>query len=286
MDTMDLPLTDPRCNSDACLAYAAAAEASQAQISWLSQFAYGEWFTYYYIVITFLFACVYGARRWKHRKARPAPPTPSIVHKSTALFRLFTYRRWHSRFLALPSFGMIAFGLFNLTFITALSFGQRPYYRDHRGYGAPPLAVRAGLIAVALTPIIVALSGKFNIITMLTGISYERLNRIHQWAAWLCLYMSILHTVPFIVAPLRDGGAAALYKQWYEPRSDEYDGTAAFAVLVFLVLFSNGYVRKVAYEAFAWSHYAAFIAYLGAIFWHGKSQVQTLRALCTDAASF
>ena len=76
-------------------------------------------------------------------------------------------------------------------------------------------------MAVALTPLIIALSGKANLITLLTGIGHEKLNVIHRWTSWLCLGLSVVHTIPFIVAPLKDGGHKTLHKQYYKPGAFE-----------------------------------------------------------------
>jgi len=51
----------------------------------------------------------------------------------------------------------------------------QPWYRLNREWGSPPLAIRAGMIANGLFPILFALSTKVNIVTMLTAISHERL---------------------------------------------------------------------------------------------------------------
>ena len=70
-------------------------------------------------------------------------------------------------------------------------------------------------MSIALTPIIFALAGKVNLVTLLTGIGYEKLNVIHRWISYLCFALAVVHTVPFIVAPLREGGAKALHEQYY-----------------------------------------------------------------------
>jgi len=123
------------------------------------------------------------------------------------------------------SLGVAAFILLASLFATIMTFAQRPYYRMFRGFGSPPLGVRTGLMAVALTPIIVALSGKYNIVTLMTGISHEKLNVLHRYVSYICLALSIVHTVPFIVQPLKEGGAAALRKQFYSPGADEVSNT-------------------------------------------------------------
>jgi len=80
---------------------------------------------------------------------------------------------------------VLAFVMAAVIFVTSATFAVRPYYREHIGYGSPPLAIRTGLMAVGLSPIIVALSGKVTIVTMLIGIGHEKLNTIHRYVAWL-----------------------------------------------------------------------------------------------------
>lgn len=216
----NLPLSDPSCNSDACLAFKAAHDASQVQISYASQFWYGHYTTWYYLVAIFLAMVFYVYKLLENQRAFPHPPSTTLSDKAIALVRWISYRRIRGRFadkFGLPSLGLLIFVLITCLYLLLLTFIQRPYYRGHRGYGSPPLAVRTGLMAIALTPIIVALSGKVNLVTMLTGIGHEKLNLLHRYTSYMCLFLSIVHTVPFIVAPLKDGGAKQLHKQYYKP---------------------------------------------------------------------
>ncbi|KAF2420955.1 hypothetical protein EJ08DRAFT_564935, partial [Tothia fuscella] len=50
---------------------------------------------------------------------------------------------------------------------------------------SPAIAIRTGVMAYSCVPILIALAGKTNIITLLTGFSHEKLNVFHQWAAWI-----------------------------------------------------------------------------------------------------
>jgi magnesium-transporting ATPase (P-type) len=181
----NLPLSDPACNSDSCLAFKEAHQASQAQVSWASQFLYGHYTTWYYLVAISLAMLVYIFHTLENQRAfsRPSTGKTAISSKAIALVRWISYRRNHGRFadtVSLPAMGMLIFTLFTWLYLLLLTFIQRPYYRGHRGYGSPPLAVRTGLMATALTPIIVALAGKVNFVTILTGISHEKLNALHR----------------------------------------------------------------------------------------------------------
>ena len=221
----NLSLSDPRCNNDSCRAFYNAHQESQKQVSYYYQYEYGHFTTWYYLAFLGLFTAVYGFWKWsEYRHSSASNTAPSGLNllqaKCVAAWRYFAYRRvpgWTSETFGLPSLGMLGFLLLAVLYLSILTFAVRPYYRDHRGYGSPPLAVRTGLMAIALTPLIIALSGKANIVTLLTGIGHEKLNVIHRWVGWMCFGLSVVHTVPFIVAPLRDGGYAALHKQFYKP---------------------------------------------------------------------
>lgn len=225
----DLPLTDPRCDSDACAAFKAAHQASQATVSYDHQYDYGHYTTWYYLATIGVAMVVYAYRLYRNRAARSGASAQqqqqqsrktTLSHKFLAVCRFINYRHSKGRlsdYFGFPSLGTLGFLVITSLFLLLMTFLVHPYYRGRRGYGSPPLAVRTGLMAQALTPIIVALAGKVNFITMLTGISHEKLNVFHRWVSYMCLFLSIVHTVPFIVQPLRDGGPAALRKQYYKP---------------------------------------------------------------------
>ena len=217
----NLPLSDPRCINSSCIAFDAATNRSQEITPWAGQFEYGHWTTWYYIVILFVLMMIHGLRTLNDRSAPPTtkvPTTSTLLQKAVAAGRYLAYRRIRGpladRF-GLPSFGMLAFLLATVLFVSILTFAARPYYRAHEGYGSPPIAIRTGLMAFACTPILVALAGKANPVTLLTGISHEKLNVVHRWVGWITFVLSVVHTVPFIVAPLRDRGYTSLHQQFY-----------------------------------------------------------------------
>ncbi|KAF2473682.1 uncharacterized protein BDR25DRAFT_217251 [Lindgomyces ingoldianus] len=286
----NLPLSDPKCNSDACLAFKAGHLASQAQISWASQFLYGHYITWYYLAIIFLAMLVYAHKLVQSRRLVSVPSNgTSVLNKALAFVRLISYRRIHGRLaniIGLPSLGMLLFVLITCLFLLLLAFIQRPYYRLHRGFGSPPLAVRTGLMAIALTPIIVALAGKVNFITILTGISHEKLNVLHRYASYMCLFLSIVHTVPFIVAPLKDGGLKQLHKQYYKKGGLEFTGTPPLGILVGLCVFSIPWIRHKSYSFFYRLHIPLYVTYLGLIFWHATQELDSWAYLWATLAIY
>lgn len=55
------------------------------------------------------------------------------------------------------------------------------------------VGVRAGWLAVAQVPLIVLLAGKHNVVGLLSGMSYERLNVYHRWVARGLLLLATFH---------------------------------------------------------------------------------------------
>jgi predicted ferric reductase len=98
----------------------------------------------------------------------------------------------------------------------------QPLFWESIAYGSPPLAVRSGMMAVALMPWIVALATKANLISMVTGISHERLNVLHRWGAYICLILSILHTVPYYVTPIWENGAQQTFEVLFKQQEGMY----------------------------------------------------------------
>ena len=221
----NLPLTDPKCMNDSCIAYYGAHNASQAAVSWTWQFEYGHWVTYYYVILIFLALLLHLSRHLRGRRSSNHAAVPNSQKvgpwsRARAAFRAVSYRRLHGRwadYCGLPSAGMLAFLLATTLFLAVLTFAVQPYYRERRGYGSPPLAIRTGLMAIACTPVLFALAGKTNVVTWLTGVGHEKLNVIHRWVAYMCFALSLVHTVPFLVQPVNEGGMAALTAKFYAP---------------------------------------------------------------------
>ncbi|KAK7035487.1 Ferric/cupric reductase transmembrane component 7 [Paramarasmius palmivorus] len=265
-----LPLSDPRCNNDSCVAFQQEHEASQAAVSYDAQFLYGHYTCWIFAGIIILSSLHFISQIFSSRSSR-VKEAPNMSDKVAALVRYWSYRRLRGRFaeyVNLPSLGVGVVILLVWAATTAMSFARHPYYRGRRGYGSPPLAIRTGLMSFALVPLTYATAGKVNFITMLTGLGHEKLNVFHRWTAYLMLYLAVIHTIPFIVQPLREGGAAFLRERWYRAGSLEYNGTPALGMLAGLAILSLPPLRRLAYEVFVQVHILLAIVYLGLLFWH------------------
>lgn len=145
--------------------------------------------------------------------------SPRLVRDFLAMSRYLFYHpipnlRIHPRLrpIVFPSIATIMIVVTALAFVVLYSFVPPPLYWDSIAFGSPPLAIRSGMIGVALLPWIIGLSMKANIISLLTGIGHERLNVLHRWLAYIFLVLSIIHTVPFYVAPAQENGARQEYE--------------------------------------------------------------------------
>lgn len=196
------------------------------------------------------------------------------LNKIIAIVRFVFYRplptmRFGKRDISTPGAGAIFIILAAVTFVTLYSFLPQPLYYSSIAFGSPPLAIRSGMLAVAMMPWIVALSLKANLITFLTGIGHERLNVLHRWAAYICLFLSLIHTIPFYITPVWDQGGLVTFKSFFTGQYYIYGtGLAALIPLCVLCVHSLPFVRAWMYELFVALHVPISIVYLGMLFWH------------------
>ncbi|PWN44388.1 hypothetical protein IE81DRAFT_18611 [Ceraceosorus guamensis] len=164
----------------------------------------------------------------------------------------------------LPALGAsIAIALFCAA-IFGWTLGVRPYYRKTREWGSPPLAIRAGMLANAMIPFLLALATKVNVISILTAVSHERL----QWLARLILTLSLIHTIPFIWQPLTEGGSSNLWAWWKSDYVTYWNGTVALSLMIWMVLSSTRVFRNMSYEFFVIQHIVSTLLFIGFYFFH------------------
>jgi predicted ferric reductase len=125
-------------------------------------------------------------------------------------------------------------------------FVQRPFYAQAPNMGPPPLAGRAGMIAVAMIPFVVALGMKANLVSLVTGVGHEKLNVLHRWLGLLMGLLSIIHAVPFLVEPVVNGTWGDL-KNKFMSNIVYWNGVGAFACLFWLCIAS---LKPIRYASF------------------------------------
>jgi predicted ferric reductase len=201
-----------------------------------------------------------------------------FVNDTLALFRWVFYRPipdivWRKHRFTFASLAVLSCVFVALAFVTIYCFLQQPLYWQSIRFGSPPLAIRSGMIAVAMTPWIVATATKANILTLITGIGPERLNVFHRWLSYLCLFLSLVHMVPFYIQPVWEDGGMLVFDALFPPGSGIIygSGIACFVPLCWLCLGSLPIIRRKAYEIFSLLHAPVGYVYLGVLFWHTKN---------------
>lgn len=212
------------------------------------------------------------------------------LNNTIAIFRYIFYRpipsiRIRHLELGFPSAAVALIFLIAVLFVMSYCFIPQPLYYSTIAFGSPPLAIRAGMIAVAMMPWIIALSMKTNLVSLLTGIGHERLNVLHRWGGYLCLLLSLIHTVPFYITPLWDEGGLATFKSYFT--GDYYiygTGIAALVPLLLLCIHSLPVFRHRMYELFVTLHIPLSVLYLGMLFWHCRNYLTSWNYLFATMA--
>lgn len=219
-----------------------------------------------------------------NKQFRPKAHFTSVgfINDTLALFRWVFYRPipdivWRKHRFTFSSLAVLACGFIALVFIALYCFLQQPLYWESIRFGSPPVAIRSGMLAVAMTPWIIVTSMKANILTTIIGIGPERLNVFHRWLGYLCLFLSLVHMVPFYIQPVWEDGGMTVFNQIFPDGSGMIYGTgiACIVPLMWLCVASLPWIRRVAYELFVLLHIPAGIAYVGLLFWHTKNALLT-----------
>ena len=112
---------------------------------------------------------------------------------------------------------------------------------------------RAAWVSVSQIPFIYLLSCKFNPISMLTGVSYERFNWLHRWAARTVFLTVIVHWSFFF----REWWLADFVKLEIEMMPMVKYGFGAWSTIGWMVLSGFGFFRSLNYELFVAQHICA-----------------------------
>ncbi|WVQ95851.1 hypothetical protein IAU59_002950 [Kwoniella sp. CBS 9459] len=236
-----------------------------ARVPWAQEVKYGHYGLYFLCATLFFFLIV--NLLWKLR-CRYGSKIP-LYTKMAALARAFTYpqlppNRWSA---LLWTFGPLGPNLIlgaGVVFTTCFTFINKYYYYPPY-YGSAPLYLRSEWLAMATLPFVYALGSKRNVISVLTGISHEKLQVLHQGAAFNFTYMSLVHTFSAILLANREKGIVFATKTMPVYLS----GFVALAPLLVLFFGALPPFRKSFYEAFYWVHIMMAVMFAGSLFWHG-----------------
>lgn len=168
----------------------------------------------------------------------------SLFDRILLHLRSFGYLRSSRRIIGATSFGLGLLILAGFAYPVLYVFTQRPYYELAPRFGPPPLSGRSGMITLAMTPFVLMLGMKANLVSLVTGVGHEKLNVLHRWLGYFMGFFAIVHTVPFIVEPLRNGGVVQLKDLFYN-HIEYWNGVGALICLLWLCFGSLRFVRYV-----------------------------------------
>lgn len=219
----------------------------------------------------------------------------SLFDRILLHLRSFGYLRSTQRRIGATSFGLGLLILVGFAYPTIYVFSQRPYYEMAPLFGPPPLSGRSGMITLAMTPFVLMLGMKANLISLITGVGHEKLNVLHRWLGFFMAFFAVVHTIPFIIEPLRNGGVGQL-KNLFSDHFEYWSGVGALICLLWLSFGSLSFIRYIpfmkyhlhayllikkkrawCYELFVHLHIICGIGYVGLLFWHCGNMLRSVR---------
>ncbi|KAJ7134928.1 ferric reductase like transmembrane component-domain-containing protein [Mycena crocata] len=126
-------------------------------------------------------------------------------------------------------------------------------------------ANRTGLIAATQFPLLVALGMKNNILTFLTGVSFDKLNILHRIGARTLCVMLWIHGSGHIIENGRAGNIEDLQETWFRC------GIMAISSLTLMCLLSVQPLRSRMYELFLVAHFFVALIFLCGAYYHAEN---------------
>ncbi|KAI0666438.1 iron reductase [Trametes maxima] len=124
--------------------------------------------------------------------------------------------------------------------------------------------IRAGFVAVSQIPIVIALGTKNNVLGMLIGFGYERLNYLHRFTARLLVLAANVHAIGYFYSWSASGNFTK-----YIAKPDMQWALVALIATDMLLLLSTDLFRQKFYNSiFVPSHIASVIIFLVAVCFH------------------
>ncbi|KAL4902776.1 hypothetical protein BDW74DRAFT_180475 [Aspergillus multicolor] len=223
--------------------------------------------TVYFLCATvFVFAVAHFASKYAPARVRKSP----LWQKATAIGRFLSYRGFQIPGIGYwaASAGVAGLIAIGTVFFFAMTLGPRPYYwpnTDEVSYGgSPPIATRAGWMAVALLPFILVLGTKANLISALTGVPHEKLQVFHHWTSYAMFVLALVHTFPFIVYNISKG---QMVSEW-KGSVVYWTGVIALVAQAYLTFMSLPSIRNRFYEFFKATHFAVALIFILFFFFH------------------
>ncbi|KIJ06187.1 hypothetical protein PAXINDRAFT_92374 [Paxillus involutus ATCC 200175] len=122
---------------------------------------------------------------------------------------------------------------------------------------------RAGMLAASQFPLVTALGTKNNVVSLVTGITYEKLNYVHRVTARSCFGLLLIHAGSEIYN--HNQFQSALQEAWLRL------GITALSALGILCIVSLRVIRTQAYEGFFYTHFVTVLIFLSGAYFHTKA---------------
>lgn len=200
-----------------------------------------------------------------HHPAKPRNIFTKSVATITAILREVSYVQLtptrRSFWVKVPPFGTFSLLLAYLGFVLALEFinNDVPGAQHYEALG-----IRAAWLAVAQVPLLILLAGKNNLIGLVTGVSYERLNVLHRWVSRVLLLLATLH----LGYQNYGWSLYGLVSMEWSTDTCPPTGIAAYAILLWLNLSTLAPFRNFSYEFFIIQHLITFFGFIIAVMIH------------------
>ncbi|KAF2418004.1 ferric reductase [Tothia fuscella] len=221
---------------------------------------------------------LYRQRLSAARNGLPTPSKPKSFFfrafaTTTAIMREFTsasmdpIRIWRFN-IALPTVGRVALLTAYMIVLVVLCFVG---FSDTLAQASmEDIGYRTGFVCIAQIPLLFLLAGKRNIIGFLTGLSYERMNWMHRWAA-RCLALTTTIHFGYWLGDWWPYGAFVGRKLTTDPIT--YRGLVAWCFLMWMVISSVAPIRGWSYEFFVVQHLVSFALFIGFVYIHTPAEV-------------
>ncbi|KAJ7600626.1 hypothetical protein C8J56DRAFT_1019736 [Mycena floridula] len=139
---------------------------------------------------------------------------------------------------------------------------------------------RTAWIGVSQLPFVFAFSAKNNVLGMLLGMGYEKLNFMHRFVARLTIITLNLHAIHYVYVWILAGTFQAKVAL---PRY--YWAIIALVCIDCLFFFSTAWWRKKAYHVFLTTHILSYIVLFPALYFHYKATLPYIIA-CLSIMAF
>jgi len=213
-----------------------------------------------------------AARNNTESKIHPSVPTnwfsqtyatTRTIFREMAYPQGFYFSRHGIQWLSPPSLGRSLFVLGYCIVIT-LMLTTNSILSKSEAYYFEKIGFRAAWVSVMQVPLIILLAGKVNIVGILIGTSYERLNWLHRWISRILLVSAAVHAGAFLREYIRADFLSGLLELMPIVKY----GMGAGGVLLWMNLSGIAPLRHAFYEFWVIQHVASIAVFLWLLYKH------------------